>query len=70
MNEHDRIGNGPWYNAKGVKIAGRAQVGHHEREGRTPEGVSWNSVHPSRGRGTEDLKASGSDGALYCFAVQ
>lgn len=139
VNARDRIGKGPWYNAKGVKIAddvaklhsdsnnlnketaldekgnrvnargdkpnkhdiltgsrpdgtaypesanltcqnwsvgnignlaGAAQVGHHDREGKTPEGVSWNSAHPSRGCGQEDLKASGGAGLFYCFLAQ
>ena len=136
VNARDRIGKGPWYNAKGVKIAddvenlhsdknnlnketaldekgnrvnargdkpnkhdiltgsksdgtaypatpnltcenwtagnstklpGAAQVGHHDREGNSPEGVSWNSAHASRGCGQEDLRSSGGDGLVYCF---
>src|SRR5687768_9062587 len=136
VNARDRIGKGPWYNAKGVKVAdsvenlhsdknnlnketaldekgnrvnargdkpnkhdiltgsksdgtaypatpnltcenwtagnstklpGAAQVGHHDREGNSPEGVSWNSAHASRGCGQEDLRSSGGDGLVYCF---
>jgi len=139
VNARDRIGNGPWYNAKGVKIAdsvanlhsdsnnlkketaldekgnlvnargdspnkhdiltgsqpdgtayspdanmtcqnwtignsgklpGRAQVGHHDRQGTSPGVSSWNSAHASRGCGQEDLKASGGAGLLYCFAME
>jgi hypothetical protein len=139
VNARDRIGKGPWYNAKGIKIAdsvadlhsdsnnlkketaldekgnlvnargdkpnkhdiltgsqpdgtaypadanltcqswtignpgnveGRAQVGHHDREGLTPGVSSWNSAHASRGCGQEDLKASGGAGLLYCFAAE
>ena len=139
INARDRIGNGPWYNAKGVKIAdsvanlhsdsnnlkketardekgnlvnargvspnkhdiltgsqpdgtayppdanmtcqnwtignsgqlpGRAQVGHHDRQGLSPGVSSWNSAHASRGCGQEDLKASGGAGLLYCFAAE
>jgi hypothetical protein len=139
VNARDRIGKGPWHNAKGVKIAdgvanlhsdgnnlnketaldekgnrvnargdkpnkhdiltgsqldgtayppgddltcrnwtagnstnfpGKAQVGHHDREGRTPGVSSWNSAHASRGCGQEDLKASGGDGLIYCFAAR
>jgi len=139
VNARDRIGKGPWYNAKGVKIAdnvahlhsdsndikketaldeksnlvnargdkpnkhdiltgsqpdgaaypanvnltcgnwtvgnagnlpGKAQVGHHDRQGLSPGVSSWNSAHASRGCGQEDLKASGGDGLFYCFAVQ
>jgi hypothetical protein len=139
VNARDRIGRGPWYNAKGVKIAdsvanlhsdnnnlnketaldekgnrvnargdkpnkhdiltgsqpdgtaypaspnltcqnwtvgnadklaGAAQVGHHDREGNSPGVSSWNSAHASRGCGQEDLKASGGDGLFYCFLAQ
>ena len=139
VNARDRIGKGPWYNAKGVKIAdnvenlhsdknnlnketaldekgnrinargdkpnkhdiltgsksdgtayptnpnltcenwtagnstklpGAAQVGHHDREGNSPEGVSWNSAHASRGCGQEDLRSSGGDGLIYCFLAR
>ncbi|MBI4524551.1 MAG: lectin [Deltaproteobacteria bacterium] len=139
VNARDRIGKGPWYNAKGVKIAdnvadlhsdnnnlkretaldekgnpvpgrgdkpnkhdiltgsqpdgtaypaddgltcqnwtagnaanlpGKAQVGHHDREGRSPGISSWNSAHASRGCGQEDLKSSGGAGLFYCFAVR
>jgi hypothetical protein len=139
VNARDRIGKGPWYNAKGVKIAddvanlhsdsnnlnketaldekgnrvnargdkpnkhdiltgsqpdgtaypasanltcqnwtvgnadklaGAAQVGHHDREGNSPGVSSWNSAHASRGCGQEDLKASGGDGLFYCFLAQ
>ena len=138
INALDRIGNGPWYNAKGVKIAdsvanlhsdsnnlkketaldekgnlvnargdspnkhdiltgsqsdgtayppdanmtcqnwtignsgklpGKAQVGHHDRQGTSPGISSWNSAHASRGCGQEDLRASGGAGLLYCFAA-
>jgi hypothetical protein len=139
VNARDRIGTGPWYNAKGVKIAdnvadlhkesvninretaldekgnrvnargdkpnkhdiltgsqldgtaypagedmtcgnwtrgnpgnlpGKAQVGHHDREGTSPGVSPWNSAHASRGCGQEDLRASGGDGLLYCFATK
>ena len=139
VNARDRIGKGPWYNAKGVKIAddvanlhsdknnlnkqtaldengdrvnargdqpnkhdiltgsqpdgtaypaspnltcqnwtagnadklaGAAQVGHHDREGNSPGVSSWNSAHASRGCGQEDLKASGGDGLFYCFLAE
>lgn len=139
VNARDRIGTGPWYNAKGVKIAdnvadlhsdrnnlkketaldekgnpvnargdkpnkhdiltgsqpdgtaysagedmtcrnwtagnsgnlaGKAQVGHHDREGLSPGVSSWNSAHGTRGCGQEDLKASGGAGLFYCFATK
>lgn len=139
-NARDRIGKGPWQNAKGVVIAkdvadlhgagnnltkqtalsekgevingrgdqpnrhdiltgsqpdgtafsggddrtcgnwtksgdGAAMVGHHDRMGLNdePPSKSWNSSHPSRGPGggcaQADLRSTGGDGLLYCFAV-
>jgi hypothetical protein len=138
VNERDRIGPGPWQNAKGVVIAtnvdelhgnnnlskqtaltekgemvngrgdtpnrhdiltgstadgrafppgedrtcsnwtkstqGAAMVGHHDRMGpnEEPPAKSWNSSHPSRGPdggcSQADLRSTGGDGLLYCFA--
>lgn len=137
VNARDRIGNGPWHNAKGTLIArdlghlhgdtldtarlgnmitknngltekgemvngvgqtpnmhdvlsgsqpdgraytdgadhtcknwtsngeGVAQLGHHDRNG---GGISWNSVHPSRGCSQANLVATGGAGLYYCFA--
>jgi len=45
--------------------AGVAQVGHHDRNG---GGISWNSVHPSRGCSQENLVATGGAGLFYCFS--
>jgi hypothetical protein len=140
VNARDRIGNGPWRNAKGIVIAksvadlhsdannltkqtalsekgdvingrgdtpnrhdiltgstaegrafpagqdrtcgnwtssttGAAMLGHSDRQGLTddPPAKSWNSSHPSRGPGggctQADLRSTGGDGLLYCFAV-
>ena len=139
VNARDRIGRGPWQNAKGVVIAkdveelhgnnhltkqtalnekgevvngrgdtpnrhdiltgstpdgrafppaedrtcgnwtkssqGAAMVGHHDRMGRDeePPAKSWNSSHPSRGPdggcSQADLRSTGGDGLLYCFAA-
>ncbi len=137
VNARDRIGAGPWHNAKGVQIAanvadlhgdnerdrnylfketaidekgnpvsgrgdqpnrhdiltgsdshgraypagqdrtcnnwtsssaGSAMVGHHDRSG--GGNTSWNAVHPSRSCSQADLRATGGDGLLYCFAAQ
>jgi hypothetical protein len=139
-NARDRIGKGPWQNAKGVVIAkdvtdlhspnnnltkqadlsekgdvnngigdtpnrhdvltgsqpdgtafppgtdrtcknwtsstqGSAMVGHSDRKGLRDDDASksWNSSHPSRGPdggcSQADLKTTGGDGLLYCFAV-
>jgi hypothetical protein len=139
INARDRIGTGPWKNAKGVVIArdvaelhgannltkqtalsekgdvingrgdtpnrhdiltgsqadgtafagtddrtcknwtssvqGAAMVGHADRTGLNdePPAKSWNTSHPSRGPdggcSQADLKSTGGDGLLYCFAA-
>lgn len=46
---------------------GSAQVGHFDRTG--GGNTSWNSAHPSRGCGQENLVKTGGAGYLYCFAV-
>jgi len=139
VNARDRIGKGPWMNAKGVVIAmdvaelhgannltkqttltekgevnngrgdtpnkhdiltgsqpdgtafpadkdmtcknytsstqGNVMLGHADRTGLTDDPVakSWNSSHPSRGAeggcSQADLRGTGGDGLLYCFAT-
>jgi hypothetical protein len=139
INARDRIGKGPWQNAKGVVVAkdvaelhgtnaltkqadlseksdvvngrgdtpnrhdvltgsqpdgtaftvaddktcknwtsstqGSAIVGHSDRTGldETAPAKSWNSSHPSRGPdggcSQADLRSTGGDGLLYCFAA-
>lgn len=139
VNAKDRIGKGPWVNAKGAVIAkdvaelhsannltkqtalsekgdvvngrgdtpnrhdvltgsqpdgtaftgsddrtcknwtsstqGAAMVGHSDRTGlnEEPPAKSWNSSHPSRGPeggcSQADLRSTGGDGLLYCFAA-
>lgn len=46
---------------------GSAQVGHFDRTG--GNSISWNSAHPSRGCGQDNLVATGGAGLLYCFAA-
>lgn len=46
---------------------GSAQVGHVDRTG--GGNTSWNSAHPSRGCGQENLVATGGAGLFYCFAL-
>ena len=138
VSARDRIGSGPWQNAKGVQVAanvdalhdqtkvninadtgmaenGRlivnrnfvhnmhdiltgstldgmafpagedmtcgnwttgegsgAQVGHFDRmSGRqTPEALSWNSAHKSRGCSYQQFRSSGGSGLTYCFAAE
>ncbi|MGC1464931.1 MAG: lectin [Pseudolabrys sp.] len=140
VNARDRIGKGPWQNAKGVVLAtsvadlhsannklnkqndlsekgevingrgdkpnrhdiltgstpdgtaftdstdhtcknytsstqGAVMLGHNDREGLRDDAAShsWNSSHPSRGPdggcSQADLRSTGGDGLLYCFAV-
>ena len=46
---------------------GSAQVGHHDRHG--GGNTSWNSAHPSRGCGQDDLPKTGGAGLFMCFAA-
>src|SRR5215475_13490524 len=54
---------------------GAAVVGHADRRGLRDDepSKSWNSSHPSRGPdggcSQADLKSTGGDGLLYCFAA-
>ena len=54
---------------------GAAMLGHSDRMGLRDDDASksWNSSHPSRGPdggcSQNDLKSTGGDGLLYCFAV-
>ena len=48
---------------------GSALVGHHDRQGGGSNPTSWNSAHPSRGCGQQDLIGTGGDGYFYCFAI-
>jgi hypothetical protein len=55
--------------------AGAAMVGHSDRIGLDESAPmkSWNSSHPSRGPGggcsQDDLRSTGGNGFLYCFAA-
>lgn len=55
--------------------AGSAMVGHHDRIGLRDDDASksWNASHPSRGPdggcSQNDLKSTGGNGLLYCFAA-
>jgi hypothetical protein len=54
---------------------GAAMVGHFDRRGLRDDDASksWNTSHPSRGSdggcSQADLKSTGGDGLLYCFAA-
>ena len=53
---------------------GAAMLGHHDRRGLSDDEAarSWNSSHTSRGPeggcSQADLRSTGGDGLLYCFA--
>ena len=49
---------------------GSASLGHYDRRGLsdTEQARSWNSSHPSKGCSQDDLRGTGGDGLLYCFA--
>lgn len=49
--------------------AGRAQLGHHDRQGQGQTANSWNSAHASRGCSQQDLQSTGGAGLFYCFAI-
>ena len=61
----DDLTCGNWTSSGG----GRAQVGHHDRQGAGAGVNSWNSVHPSRGCSQDDLRVTGGAGLFYCFAI-
>ena len=50
---------------------GSAFVGHHDRMGLRDDAPSraWNASHPSRGCSNAQLKRSGGNGLIYCFAA-
>jgi hypothetical protein len=127
VHARDRIGRGPWFNAKGQRVAGsvadlhgdnklgfvsslsekgdiiargrhdvmtgsngdgtrdtgvpdttcggwtssgrgHARLGHHDKSGGGEVPESWNSAHLSDGCSVADLRATLSDGLIYCFA--
>ena len=133
VNAKDRIGAGPWTNAKGVTVAtsvadlhsdanklskensltekgevvngrgdtpnrhdiltgsnldgtlagdnmtcsnwtssgeGGAMAGHHDRVGGGANPTSWNAAHPTKGCSQENLRGTGGDGLIYCFAAK
>jgi hypothetical protein len=44
-------------------------AGLHDRQGGGSNPTSWNSSHPSRGCGQQNLQATGGNGLFYCFAA-
>ena len=48
---------------------GSAFVGHHDRISGGQNPTSWNSAHPSRGCGQQNLQATGGNGLFYCFGI-
>jgi hypothetical protein len=49
--------------------AGKAQVGHHDRQGRGATAASWNSAHATAGCSQAALVSTGGAGLIYCFAI-
>lgn len=51
--------------------AGAAQIGHFDRLSgqKTPQALSWNSAHPTRGCSHAKFRTSGGSGLIYCFAA-
>lgn len=49
---------------------GSAMTGHHDRVGPLDASwaISWNSAHPTLGCDPENVKKTGGDALLYCFA--
>ena len=58
-----------------TRVTGTGIVGHSDRTGldESAPAKSWNSSHPTRGPGggcsQDDLKSTGGNGFLYCFAI-
>ena len=51
-------------------MSGKARVGHFDKNGNdSPTNSSWNSAHDTNGCSPDEIKATGGDGLLYCFAV-
>ena len=50
------------------RSAGRAQIGHHDRQHDDKGGDSWNSAHASSSCNQTDLIRDGA-GLFYCFAI-
>jgi hypothetical protein len=63
--ESEKLTCGNWRSSG----AGRAQVGHHDRQGQGESGPSWNSAHASQGCSESELAATGGSSRFYCFAI-
>jgi len=55
-----------WTDGSSPQGQGSANLGHHDRNG--GGNTSWNAAHASRGCSQDNLKSSGGDALLYCFA--
>jgi hypothetical protein len=49
---------------------GSAMAGHHDRVGGGQNPTSWNSAHATKGCSQENLRGTGGDGLIYCFAAK
>ena len=54
-----------------LSSGGSAFVGHHDRQGLDDSAAakSWNSSHGSKGCSQDNLRATGGDALIYCFAA-
>jgi hypothetical protein len=64
---NDTCGN--WTSNSADGTAGKARVGHHDKQGGGDAPNSWNSAHDSRACSQADLVATGGAGLFYCFAI-
>jgi len=48
---------------------GRANVGHHDRQGGGQAPTSWNAAHATSGCSQQQLVGTGGAGLFYCFAT-
>jgi hypothetical protein len=48
---------------------GSAMVGHFDRQGGGDNPTSWNAAHASNGCSLENLRGTGGEGYIFCFAI-
>jgi hypothetical protein len=71
----DRIGTGPWYNARLQEVAPDVETLHAEGIARIewfaddPDRLSWNSAHETTGCTEAGLAERQGAGHFYCFAA-
>lgn len=72
VDVRDRIGRGPWFNARGVQVAANVED-LHSLDDKLARAASLSELGaPIDGRGDSsrpDLVATGGSGLFYCFAI-